>query len=129
MHTLDRGTLCLLCLWCEWVLWCLALPAVSVVCQGGDTIDLGRGHVLEFIDTPNLHWPDTMFTLDRGTGVMYTCDAFGMHYCSEAVSTSTGVRHTCTLLARTPLRALDGLGSCSCVLSEGSHLYSCAPVL
>ena len=23
---------------------------------------------------PNLHWPDTMFSYDHGTGVMYTCD-------------------------------------------------------
>ena len=27
--------------------------------------------------------PDTMFSYDHGTNVMYTCDAFGMHYCSE----------------------------------------------
>lgn len=27
--------------------------------------------------------PDTMFSFDHATGVMYTCDAFGMHYCSE----------------------------------------------
>jgi hypothetical protein len=26
---------------------------------------------------PNLHWPDTMFSYDHGTGIMYTCDAFG----------------------------------------------------
>jgi flavorubredoxin len=32
---------------------------------------------------PNLHWPDTMFSFDHATGVMYTCDAFGMHYCTE----------------------------------------------
>jgi hypothetical protein len=24
-----------------------------------------------------------MFTYDPATGVMFTCDAFGMHYCSE----------------------------------------------
>lgn len=29
------------------------------------------------------HRPDTMFSYDHATGVMYTCDAFGMHYCSE----------------------------------------------
>lgn len=53
--------------------------------QGGDTLDLGKGHVLEFVMAPNLHWPDTMFTLDRGTGIIFTCDAFGMHYCTETV--------------------------------------------
>ncbi len=26
-----------------------------------------------------------MFSYDHATGVMYTCDAFGMHYCSEDV--------------------------------------------
>eukprot|EP00271_Cylindrocystis_brebissonii_P015938 TRINITY_DN3901_c0_g1_i1.p1 TRINITY_DN3901_c0_g1~~TRINITY_DN3901_c0_g1_i1.p1 ORF type:complete len:647 (-),score=109.74 TRINITY_DN3901_c0_g1_i1:509-2449(-) len=60
-------------------------PFKSQEVKGGDVIDLGRGHELEFVMAPNLHWPDTMFTLDRGTGVMYTCDAFGMHYCSEEV--------------------------------------------
>lgn len=58
------------------------------ILQGGDTLDLGKGHVLEFVIAPNLHWPDTIFTFDRGAGVLFTCDAFGMHYCSEAVSLS-----------------------------------------
>ena len=51
--------------------------------RGGDKIDLGGGHVLEFVMAPNLHWPDTMFSFDHATNVMYTCDAFGLHYCSE----------------------------------------------
>ncbi|MEB3273553.1 MAG: diflavin flavoprotein [Prochlorothrix sp.] len=52
--------------------------------KSGSTLDLGQGHVLEFVSAPNLHWPDTIFTYDRGTEVLYTCDAFGMHYCSAA---------------------------------------------
>ncbi|GBF98453.1 hypothetical protein Rsub_11098 [Raphidocelis subcapitata] len=51
--------------------------------KGGERLDLGGGHELEFVLAPNLHWPDTMFTYDHATGVMFTCDAFGMHYCSE----------------------------------------------
>eukprot|EP00775_Hariotina_reticulata_P004852 gene4852-5099_t len=51
--------------------------------KGGDKLDLGGGHVMEFVMAPNLHWPDTMFSFDHATGVMYTCDAFGMHYCTE----------------------------------------------
>jgi flavorubredoxin/flavin reductase (DIM6/NTAB) family NADH-FMN oxidoreductase RutF len=51
--------------------------------KGGDKIDLGQGHSLEFFSCPNLHWPDTMFTYDAATGVLFTCDAFGLHYCSE----------------------------------------------
>jgi flavorubredoxin len=58
-------------------------PFEARVVKGGDTIDLGGGHVLEFVMAPNLHWPDTIFTYDHATAVMYTCDAFGMHYCSD----------------------------------------------
>ena len=37
--------------------------------KGGDRIDLGQGHELEFVPAPNLHWPDTMFSFDHATGV------------------------------------------------------------
>ena len=53
--------------------------------KGGDVIDLGGGHALKFIMAPNLHWPDTMFSFDPATKLMYTCDAFGSHLCSEDV--------------------------------------------
>lgn len=59
------------------------VPFTSQIVKGGDTIDLGGGHLVEFVMAPNLHWPDTMFSYDHGTRVMFTCDAFGMHYCSE----------------------------------------------
>mmetsp|Transcript_10397 Transcript_10397/g.20527 ORF Transcript_10397/g.20527 Transcript_10397/m.20527 type:complete len:651 (+) Transcript_10397:77-2029(+) len=52
------------------------------VVKGGDTVDLGGGHVVEFVIAPNLHWPDTMFSYDHASHIMFTCDAFGMHYCS-----------------------------------------------
>ncbi|MBD0343962.1 MAG: diflavin flavoprotein, partial [Coleofasciculus sp. Co-bin14] len=39
---------------------------------------------LEFVNAPNLHWPDTIFSYDAGTQVMFTCDAFGLHYCSDS---------------------------------------------
>lgn len=51
--------------------------------KSGDTLDLGNGHVLEFVSAPNLHWPDTIFTYDHKTQTLFTCDAFGMHYCSD----------------------------------------------
>ena len=59
------------------------VPFKSRVVQNGVQLDLGQGHNLEFVIAPNLHWPDTMFTFDHKTGVLFTCDAFGMHYCSE----------------------------------------------
>jgi flavorubredoxin len=58
-------------------------PFTGKPVKGGDVIDLGGGHELEFVMAPNLHWPDSMFTFDRQTNVMYTCDAFGSHFCSE----------------------------------------------
>ena len=58
-------------------------PFESQVVKSGETLDLGKGHVLEFINAPNLHWPDTIFTFDHKTSILYTCDAFGAHYCEE----------------------------------------------
>ncbi|MEN9250995.1 MAG: diflavin flavoprotein [Thermostichales cyanobacterium BF4_bins_65] len=60
-------------------------PFAQKVIKNGDQLDLGQGHVLEFVMAPNLHWPDTIFTYDHGTQILYTCDAFGMHYCSDRV--------------------------------------------
>lgn len=59
-------------------------PFKQKLVKSGDTLDLGKGHVIEFVNAPNLHWPDTIFSYDRGTNVLYTCDAFGMHYCSDS---------------------------------------------
>ncbi len=59
------------------------VPMDARVVKGGDTIDLGNGHVVEFVIAPNLHWPDTMFSYDHASQIMFTCDAFGMHYCSD----------------------------------------------
>ncbi|MFP4008510.1 MAG: diflavin flavoprotein [Spirulinaceae cyanobacterium] len=58
-------------------------PFTQEIVKNGDTLDLGNGHVLEFVNAPNLHWPDTIFSYDRGTQILFTCDAFGLHYCSD----------------------------------------------
>ena len=59
-------------------------PFEKQIVKNGETIDLGQGHVIEFVNAPNLHWPDTIFSYDRKSGILFTCDAFGMHYCSDA---------------------------------------------
>lgn len=59
-------------------------PFEKQIIKNGETIDLGQGHVIEFVNAPNLHWPDTIFSYDQKTGILFTCDAFGMHYCSDA---------------------------------------------
>jgi flavorubredoxin/flavin reductase (DIM6/NTAB) family NADH-FMN oxidoreductase RutF len=59
-------------------------PFEKLIVKNGDQLDLGNGHELEFVMAPNLHWPDTIFTYDAGTQTLFTCDAFGMHFCSDA---------------------------------------------
>lgn len=60
-------------------------PFQRQIVKNGDRLDLGQGHELEFVMAPNLHWPDTLFTYDHGTQTLFTCDAFGMHYCDDFV--------------------------------------------
>lgn len=57
-------------------------PFESKIVKDQDTLDLG-GRTLRFIAAPFLHWPDTMFTLLEGEGVLFSCDAFGSHYAGE----------------------------------------------
>lgn len=56
-------------------------PFQSKTVKDGETIDLG-GRTLRFIMAPFLHWPDTMFTRLEEDKIMFTCDAFGAHYCN-----------------------------------------------
>jgi flavorubredoxin/flavin reductase (DIM6/NTAB) family NADH-FMN oxidoreductase RutF len=58
-------------------------PFKRQLVKSGDRLDLGNGHDLEFVQAPNLHWPDTIFTYDSGTQTLFTCDAFGMHFCDD----------------------------------------------
>ncbi|MDR2048863.1 MAG: FprA family A-type flavoprotein [Treponema sp.] len=44
--------------------------------KDGDTLDLG-GLELTFIETPNIHWPETMVTWEPQSGTLFSCDAFG----------------------------------------------------
>lgn len=53
----------------------------QMVVKAGDTLDLGRGLVLHFIPSPNLHWPDSMFTWLPARKTVFTCDFLGAHYC------------------------------------------------
>lgn len=55
-----------------------------IVAGDGDRIDLG-GKTLKFISAPYLHWPDSMFTYLPEDKVLFTCDAFGCHFCSPEI--------------------------------------------
>lgn len=52
------------------------------VVKDGDVLDLGNKH-LRIIGAPNLHWPDSIYTYLEEDKILFTCDSFGAHYCSE----------------------------------------------
>jgi NADH oxidase (H2O-forming) len=56
----------------------------SLVVKDGDVLDLGN-KTLKFFSVPNLHWPDTMFTYLIEDKILFTCDVFGAHFCSENI--------------------------------------------
>jgi flavorubredoxin len=51
------------------------------VVEDGETISLGTGS-MTFYETRMLHWPDSMFTFFEPDGVLFSQDAFGMHFAS-----------------------------------------------
>ncbi|MBF7096846.1 FprA family A-type flavoprotein [Alkalibacter mobilis] len=48
-----------------------------VAVKEGETLDLGKGKIISFHPVPNVHWPDTMISLDTQTGTLLGCDMFG----------------------------------------------------
>ena len=48
----------------------------------GDVILLGQ-RTLQFIDTPMVHWPESMFTYIPEEKLLFSMDAFGQHYASS----------------------------------------------
>ncbi|MGI6754428.1 MAG: FprA family A-type flavoprotein [Atopobiaceae bacterium] len=49
----------------------------------GDTLSIGK-RTLSFVQTPMVHWPDNMVTLDVEDKILFSNDAFGQHYSSSA---------------------------------------------
>lgn len=47
------------------------------IVKDGELLDLGRGQRLQFFETPNVHWPETMMTWADAGGVLFSCDGFG----------------------------------------------------
>ncbi len=60
----------------------VSIPFKSLKVKEGDTLDLGN-KTLRFISAPNLHWPDTIYTWLEEDRVLFTCDSFGAHFCTE----------------------------------------------
>jgi len=59
-------------------------PFESMKVKDGDTLDIG-GKTLRFIGAPNLHWPDTIYTYLEEDRLLFTCDSFGAHYCTDKI--------------------------------------------
>lgn len=65
-----------------------ALPDTDLkilVVKGEETLDLGKGHHLQFIPTPSPRFPDELCTYDPQTEVLYTDKLFGAHICGDQV--------------------------------------------
>ncbi len=59
-------------------------PELQVV-KGEDILDLGKGHQLEFITTPNPRYPAQLCTYDPKTEILYTDKLFGSHVCGDQI--------------------------------------------
>ena len=53
------------------------------VVKTGDSIDIGNGKKLIFVEMRMLHWPDSMATYLTGDNILFSNDAFGQHYAVE----------------------------------------------
>jgi len=60
-------------------------PPLLKIIKGEESLDLGQGHILEFIPIPVPRWPDAMATYDVKTKILYTDKLFGAHVCGDQV--------------------------------------------
>lgn len=49
----------------------------------GDTLEIGNGKQLIFVEMKMLHWPDSMATYMTGDNILFSMDAFGQHFAVE----------------------------------------------
>lgn len=55
------------------------------VVKTGDKLEIGNGRELIFVEMRMLHWPDSMATYLTVDNILFSNDAFGQHYASEAL--------------------------------------------
>ena len=48
----------------------------QIVVAEGSVLELGK-HTLEFITSPNVHWPEVVFSYDKTSKILFSADAFG----------------------------------------------------
>ncbi len=54
----------------------------TIVVKTGDKLSVGK-RTLTFVETPMVHWPDSMVTYSIEDKILFSNDAFGMHYASS----------------------------------------------
>ena len=62
----------------------VGFPFKSLQVKDGDTLDLGN-KTIRFISAPNLHWPDSIFSYLIEDKILFSCDAFGAHFCPDRI--------------------------------------------
>jgi len=67
------------------------------VVKTGDSVDIGNGKKLVFVEMKMLHWPDSMATYLTGDNILFSNDAFGQHYAVEELFNDAA--DTCLLWA------------------------------
>ncbi len=50
----------------------------AIAITDGMTLEVGD-YELQFFETPNIHWPETMMTYEKKRGILFACDAFGSY--------------------------------------------------
>ena len=50
------------------------------VVKTGDSVEIGNGKKLVFVEMRMLHWPDSMATYLTGDNILFSNDAFGQHF-------------------------------------------------
>ncbi|PIE73900.1 MAG: MBL fold metallo-hydrolase [Deltaproteobacteria bacterium] len=50
----------------------------AIAIDDGMVLSVGD-YDLQFFETPNIHWPETMMTYEQKRGILFACDAFGSY--------------------------------------------------
>lgn len=54
--------------------------------RDGDRLDLGQGHILQFISVKTPRWPDGLCSFDPATEVLFADKFYGAHLCGQALT-------------------------------------------
>ncbi len=55
------------------------------VVKTGDSVNIGNGKKLVFVEMKMLHWPDSMATYMTGDNILFSNDAFGQHFAVDGL--------------------------------------------